>query len=388
MTGLADDETFARAVVFLYAFTGIILPLIAFGCAAPRGNWATDEPWQTSDFWVYATLVLRWPAVWPFYPLLLASMTAMALFLWDRRRFSQWLPVRIGLYGGVPLAAQFCWLVYAPTDQAVEAVVKTVIIVLIVLGVGHLALLLIAVVGVSLFQWLKHDWGWRGLVIASAIAAGAILVTAFTAGGELGLPRILAVPLFLIWVSALAASPAFALAAYFWASMSAATARQETRAGWSIKSILGLTTWFACQLGAWRQAMNLAIAEYATLPVEDTSCFVCTAAAQGHRSFVGSEAVRRSDGGIVWVTRQLRIFKAAELALMAIAPAAHQRLRRLYNALGPWIATRITHPLAADAAYAALKPLEWIARAVLLLCGIGPTEIAAIYSAHADRSRD
>jgi hypothetical protein len=373
-----EGESFVRVATFLYAFTGIVLPLIAFACAAPRGNWMADTPWQTSEFWVYATLVLKWPAAAAFYPLLLASIASMALFVWDRERFGQWLLVRIGLYGGVLLAAQFSWLIYAPTDEPVEAIVKTALAVLIIQGVGHLALILVAVATLSFVEWIKDRSSWRGFAVWVAIVACSI-VAATLAYGELFIQRV-AVVLFLALALTLAASPALALAAYVMASISVATAPPEPRIGWSIKSILGITTWIACQLGSWRQAMNLAILEYAALPTEDPSCFVCSAAARGHPWLVGSEPVQRPDGAVVWISYQLRVFKAAELALLAVAPRAHRSFRLIYNAVGPQLAARMTHPWLADMVYATLKPFEWSAAVLLWMLGVSAARVAALYS--------
>ena len=111
---------------------------------------------------------------------------------------------------------------------------------------------------------------------------------------------------------------------------------------------------------AWRGAYALALAEYAKLPTEPPpDCYVCTAAARGHRRWVGADARGCND--------QMRHLKAAELALMALAPRLHRRLRRVYDAWGPSLARRLRRPLVADLAYALLKPLEWACREILRL---------------------
>ena len=67
------------------------------------------------------------------------------------------------------------------------------------------------------------------------------------------------------------------------------------------------------------------------------------------------------------VNRQLVHLKCGELAIKAVAPGMHRAIRRIDDSLGPRLARRLTTPLAADAAYLALKPFEWIARAALRL---------------------
>ncbi len=68
---------------------------------------------------------------------------------------------------------------------------------------------------------------------------------------------------------------------------------------------------------------------------------------------------------------QTRTLKCAELILREACPRLHRVLRGAYDAVGPVLARRLTHPLLADTAYLALKPFEWLARAVvrIFVCG-------------------
>ena len=61
----------------------------------------------------------------------------------------------------------------------------------------------------------------------------------------------------------------------------------------------------------------------------------------------------------------MRYLKAFELVWARVAPRGHRLCRRCYDRLGPAAAAMLVHPLAADLAYAALKPAEWTARAAL-----------------------
>jgi hypothetical protein len=116
------------------------------------------------------------------------------------------------------------------------------------------------------------------------------------------------------------------------------------------------------------------------LPKENPNCFICTAAAKGHRQFVHSERLRISGGGAVHINDQLRTLKTGELALMIIAPRTHRVLRRIYNAVGPRLARQVRTPWAADVAYLGLKPAEWFARIALRALGVRYSEVRRVYT--------
>lgn len=129
------------------------------------------------------------------------------------------------------------------------------------------------------------------------------------------------------------------------------------------------STSFAVWLSGYTTAWYLSIQEmfklYESLPKNPPAgCYVVTASAQGHPSFVGSQPVSTSSG-IIWVNRQLQTLKCAELALQALAPGLHRTLRFVYDIIGPPLARRLTHPVLADMAYLSLKPAELLARFAL-----------------------
>jgi hypothetical protein len=122
-----------------------------------------------------------------------------------------------------------------------------------------------------------------------------------------------------------------------------------------------LLTWLGTYMGTVRISITKAVEQYAQLPKSPPSCYVCTAAAHGHRDFVGSHSCRASDGTVFSVNRQMRRLKCAELALAVTAPWLHAAVRRVYDCIGPRLARRLRHPLAADFAFLAFKPVEWLA---------------------------
>lgn len=102
----------------------------------------------------------------------------------------------------------------------------------------------------------------------------------------------------------------------------------------------------------------LAHHEYGLLPdTPPEGCFIVTAAARGHRRFVGSWCGEDGDAENL----QLRRMRALEARLMQDWPRFHAGLRAVYNRVGPAVAKRIRSPYAADAMYVALKPMEMLA---------------------------
>jgi hypothetical protein len=102
---------------------------------------------------------------------------------------------------------------------------------------------------------------------------------------------------------------------------------------------------------------------YTALPLQPPpDCYIATAAAQGHPQIVGSRVVRRANGDVLRVNKQLQILKCVELACMAVLPRVHKTFRTLYDTIGKPIAQKMRHPFLADVAYLLLKPCEWLAR--------------------------
>lgn len=108
--------------------------------------------------------------------------------------------------------------------------------------------------------------------------------------------------------------------------------------------------------------------EYAKLPTAP-GCYIATAAARGHRRFVGARLYFAADGRRFAVNDQLCRLKCFELILAHCLPRAHRVCRGAYDRLGPPAAALLAHPLLADAAYLLLKPAEWASLALLTTLG-------------------
>jgi hypothetical protein len=161
-------------------------------------------------------------------------------------------------------------------------------------------------------------------------------------------------------------STPWAVASYATMSFLLIRHRKEKGFQFTLAQLMGVVTWFGGYCAAWRVAYLIVLEEYAKLPAKAPQrCYLCTAAARGHRRWVRSEEFIAADGGKCRVNDQLRCFKAFELLLLAGSPRLHRLCRRVYDAVGPAMARAIMYPLFADIAYAALKPLEWFCRAML-----------------------
>ena len=125
--------------------------------------------------------------------------------------------------------------------------------------------------------------------------------------------------------------------------------------------------WLAALLATAAAKCVAAVYYYESLPDEPPSCFVVTAAARGHASFVGSRADPATGRR---VNRQLRTLWAVESRLIERHPRLHAGGRRVYNVVGPAVAGRIRSRIAADAMFIILKPIELLG-ACYLRCSRG-----------------
>ena len=121
--------------------------------------------------------------------------------------------------------------------------------------------------------------------------------------------------------------------------------REQNAVAVQLGELLGLVSWFAAHCGAWRLSFIWMLEEYSQLPTtEPNRCFVCTAAARGHRRVVHGEDYRAPNGSLYRVNDQLRILKAFELLLLSTSPHAHCICRRVYDRVGPMLAAVLVHP--------------------------------------------
>ena len=328
-----------------FLLSGVILPLICLAIGVPDMRfWKSDNP---AD---YAELLLAHKSSAPLYPFFIYNMICMTLLVVRPVRYAKIFIVRLGIYTGLVLALQY-WLLFGISLMQGERSAEAIVI--------FAGLSVLAVGGPMLAGWFvtySARGFWLELVVTTAIGFSTAVVIIF--------PYVV---LLIILVVLLCSTP-WAVAAY--AIMAVFVFRNSGVGGlrFTLARLLGVTTWAAAYCGAWRTAYLVMLQEYAKLPkTPPGNCYICTAAARGHRRLVRSEERLLPGGTVRRVNDQTRYFKAAELLLAAVSPGGHRLCRRIYDCLGPRLAALLIHPVVADVAYLSLKPLEWAVRAGLAL---------------------
>ena len=193
---------------------------------------------------------------------------------------------------------------------------------------------------------LPHSHGLvLGLFVGVTVASGCFVYGVVSVGSDLnGAMLFLLVPLYVA----------------IWHGIRLAQIVQQSSVGpmTFLLSLIGtIPFWFAGAV--WSKKI------FSSLPNQPPSCFVVTAAGQGHRSFVGPflEATHRGRQRVA--NRQLITLWKLEELWQRHASVSHTVFRRIYNRVGPVIARRINSPWLADAAYLALKPIECVAALIV-----------------------
>lgn len=314
---------------WIFFYTGMLVPVICFIFGYPE-----QPDWQAGTFAAYAQLYLSHKGSMAFYPLLFYNVVSMGLILYHPDRFVQNAFVRFGIFSGVVVALGFFMLFCASAPR------------------GAVWFIFWSCICTILPEILFYYSAKNNKVAALAILLISLFYVFF--------------PIAIV-ASAFFSTP-WAMASYATMSYLIIRHRKENGLQFSLAQLLGTVTWFGGYFAAWRVAYLAVLEEYQKLPVQEPQrCYLCTAAARGHRCFVGSQEYHSSDGRKYRVNDQLRCFKAFELLLIAACPRLHRLCRRIYDCVGPVLAKTIEFPLFADLAYIALKPAEWTCRFLLLI---------------------
>ena len=328
-----------------YSFAVTLLPVAAFTFVT-----AFEPEWQSGKFSDYVSLAIGPMVSWIFYPFLIYSAISLLMLLWGADSLAKNVWIRLGIYTGTLLSLQFALMALLTPDE------PSVIPVLFA-GAG-IALPMIV-------KWVIDAVASRSQMAALILPVGIFTILFFVAfallfGSWFDIPGggVVAFGMFAVVGSA-----------PFWCLIIGATISYRLIKSYegrhTLQLVAGTLGWLVAFGVAWRFAVARTLAEYAMLPTSPPGCYIATAAAQGHRSVVQARPVATAQG-LLWVNRQLQLFKAAELTLKATAPTLHALLRQMYDWAGPPLARQISrHPLLADAAYLTLKPLEIGARAIL-----------------------
>lgn len=346
-----------RMVLFVL---GVVLPIVPFAAVESSRTPLTVE-WQSGKVTDYIGMLLGGPPARPFYPLLLLSMASLAAVLirpaWGIRH--SWL--RWGVYSGVPLALQY-GLIEAGGAGAWQASA----IVIIVTLVGYFVAAGIDVGAAIGLRSLRArqvraggkawPWAWimAGVVVALWLLMLGLSLLASIFDGLETTAAFIGTPI----AMAVFAAPVPVLFVYAEVSIRMLLTHDRVRSAWLTRSVF-IVIWLGYWVLAWAASIILAVRWYRTLPTtEPMGCYVCTAAATGHRWVTRGEL--HADGVS---TRQLQTLRAAEAAVAQHWPSAHRATRRLYDRVGPRLAAVVRRsPWLADTAYLSLKPAQWAAR--------------------------
>ena len=102
--------------------------------------------------------------------------------------------------------------------------------------------------------------------------------------------------------------------------------------------------------------------------------YLCTVALRGHEKLVRPTRMGLRRGERIVVNRQLCVANAFEQLLEERTPRFHRAVRKFYDTYGYPVSRHIRTPLAADAVYLIMKPLEWLFVAVLYLFDAKPED--------------
>ena len=372
---------FGRVAYCSYWIGGVVLPTVCqLFCLSGTESGPSYQSGNMSD---YAQLMLTNVRMLPLLPLTTLAAICLGLLLVDWSRFRDHAVIRFGVATGVILSGHFT-IVLCTAMQWSAGIIGLLLVSLLVSGFvwgGWIAITLLIVDNRRIFQRRGGNVSAPS-PFAVVFAVMLILVVATLAATDL--IALLLLPL----VFAFFGSPVIALMAYagvLWRLLR----HREGAFQFRLTHMFGALAWFAGYMGAVRTSYLLAMQRYALLPPEPPpdDCYVCTAAARGHARLVGSWEVAGESGALQRVNRQMQTLKAGELILRAVAPHLHRGLRRVYDWLGPRLAARLTHRLAADAAYFSLKPCEWATRVMLrVVLGKDKAIVASLYDAQHETS--
>lgn len=323
----------------LYALFLVGMPIISFVLADD----VIRPEWQSGRLSDYVGLLLNPEASLLFLVLLSYSVTCYILLLVNVEKFARLFLVRLGIYTGVLLAAQYSvlivlaanspvwWSVFIPVWMSLPILIKV-------------------------YPWVASRWGHRVvIIIIGVLIVSTSLVLALIDEAYLSV-------LIYILIGLVIGAP-------FWSFLIALKAatwlfkNYETKPG--AFHFLGITAWIGLYAAAWRHDVLKMLELYSALPTSPPDCYIATAAAQGHPHIVRSRPIQLTGGRQMSVNSQLQRLKCFELTLLVTAPRLHAVLRSVYDFIGPIFARRIKNPFVADLAYIVLVPFEWLATRVL-----------------------
>jgi hypothetical protein len=332
----------------LYACVTIALPITSFFLAFD----GLGPDWQSGRFSDYTLIMLGGTVSRIFYPFLAYSMVSILLLLISPLHYSKYFIVRFGIYTGIILSLQYAILLSISSPSLVYEVVYFYYV--------PIAIGIVLPLGINwLYSKAKERFGIRKtwfVIIGLILCFGLML---FIVRESLSVITLFSM------VVILGTGPFWCLIIAILVSIRLLRDYELPQHHHIIGRSLGVLAWLFSFIIAWRIAISKTIEVYASLPEHPPNCYIATAAAKGHPRFVKSKPLVTGNGRTVWLNAQVKYFKCAELALMAMFPGGHKICRDLYDCVGTQLACVITHPILADMVYISLKPIEWGFKAMM-----------------------
>ncbi|MEX1027582.1 MAG: hypothetical protein WD049_06190, partial [Candidatus Paceibacterota bacterium] len=312
----ARIESMSPLQTGLHFLLGNVFPSIGL-LLMLRGSPVTAS-WQSGAFHDYAAFLLSARSGALFYPFFFYAIACFTLGLFRLELARRWFWIRLGIYSGIPLALQYCFvvgIVLLRVDNVLSW--KGFLSLVFAIPLSMLALIGVPWVGWRLLQLLKRYLqrkGGSGLWIAFLTFAGPSLALLFglmpiasdaeswffAAAVLPGLIAVIATP---VWMTAVYGGLAWRVHRL-----------QRSRFQFPLAVLLGIFSWLAAYMAAWRFAVVETLEAYSALPTSPPSgCYVATTAAQGHPRFVRSWPTRSCRGGYHRVNMQVAYLKCGEL---------------------------------------------------------------------------
>lgn len=259
------------ALRFKFFLTGAVLPVGCVALMIAEGDPSTRRLWQSGELSVYMALLVKWRAQVAFLPLIAFHIVALCCWLLHPPTI-HYLVVRMGIYFGIPLAAQYLVLL---------SFLSTGLTLVCSLIFGPLLALAVFLVDISIRsqRWPRSSWmaigrtllGWTWIVIAIATIAASVFAPEPTWN----------IAVF-VAIFAVLGAPALSLITYLRASIMV-SCEHHRLCGRERRSLLFWLLAFqavaATWLAGWKIAVDVMLYEYSKLPTTPPNCYLSAASA-------------------------------------------------------------------------------------------------------------
>lgn len=345
------------AIRFIIFFIGIMLPVFVFwfsGALAPESKAAADYKWLS--LLIYTKIVLLPIVLWAIISFFFTNVVII-----HEDKFKK---IRVfGLYAGAITAVTSLLILLANFDG------DPIWHIFLIYILNILSFLIIKQISkwrdqktVSTKPRIQINWHLVSIFLASLIFALAIVFWIFISITNISytVNKILEVTRTInsvIFIIAAIISPSIVIAWYTHSASRLNKSEIPTKKILTIDTILHAP--FVLAAIIWAENM------YNSLPEQKSDCFIVTATCRTNQRYISHTQLLDSNEKI---PTQLLYMKSFEFLWKNTFPRSHAQFRRLYDIIGPKIASQINkHPIRAVICYFFLKPIEWFFRGVILL---------------------